>query len=39
MCYRTLPMLLNFVEDNNNDIYEAVSPLLTDIMRIASRSS
>ena len=29
-------MLLKFVEDNNNDIYEAISPLLTDIMRIVS---
>lgn len=36
MCYETLPMLLKFVEDNNNDVYDAISPLLSDIMRIVS---
>jgi hypothetical protein len=29
-------MLLKFVEDNNNDVYDAISPLLSDIMRIVS---
>lgn len=36
MCDAILPLVLTFIEDNNEAVSESISPLLSDLMRIVS---